>query len=46
MEHSVYSYFEKICRKKCARGNPGNMGYDQHAVPDTVALESSIVAFL
>ena len=24
----------------------GNMGYDQYAVPDTVALESSIVVFL
>ena len=24
----------------------GNMGYDQYAVPDTVAVESSIVAFL
>ena len=24
----------------------GNMGYDQHAVPDPVAVESSIVAFL
>ena len=23
----------------------GNMGYDQYAVPDTVAVESSIVAF-
>ena len=24
----------------------GNMGYDQYAVPDTVPVESSIVAFL
>ena len=24
----------------------GNMGYDQYAVPDTAAVESSIVAFL
>ena len=24
----------------------GNMGYDQYAIPDTVAVESSIVAFL
>ena len=24
----------------------GNMGYDQYTVPDTVAVESSIVAFL
>ena len=24
----------------------GNMGYDHNAVPDTVAVESSIVAFL
>ena len=24
----------------------GNVGYDQHAVPDTVTVETSIVAFL
>ena len=24
----------------------GNMGYDQYTVPDTVAVESSFVAFL
>ena len=24
----------------------GNIGYDQYAVPDTVAVESSVVAFL
>ena len=24
----------------------GNMGYDQHAAPDTAAVESSIAAFL
>ena len=24
----------------------GNMGYDQHTVPDTVAVESAFVAFL
>ena len=24
----------------------GNMGYDQYAVPDIVAVESSLVAFL
>ena len=24
----------------------GNMGYDQYTVPDTVAVELSIVAFL
>ena len=24
----------------------GNMGHDQHAVPDAVAVESSIAAFL
>ena len=24
----------------------GNMGYDQYAVPDTLAIESSIVTFL
>ena len=32
-----YSYFEKGCPKKCA---------DQYAVPGTVDVESSTVAFL
>ena len=42
----VYSYFEKGCRKKCARDNPeSNMGYDQYTVPDTVAVEPTFVPF-
>ena len=37
----------KVVEKKCdAPIRKGNMGYDQYAVPDTVAVESSIVAFL
>ena len=41
------SYFEKGCRKKCARDNPGgNTGYDQFTVPDTVAVEPAFVTFL
>ena len=43
----ICSYFQKGCRKKYARDIlKGNMGYDQYAVPDTVAVEISIVAFL
>ena len=33
----VYSYFEKGCRKKCARDNldqKDNIGYYQYTVPD------------
>ena len=45
----VYSYFKKSCPKKCARDNPeiarGNMGYDQYAVPSTVAVESLLLLF-
>jgi len=42
---NVHSYFEKGCRKKCARATipEGNMGYDQYAVPDNAAVESSII---
>ena len=44
---SVYSYFEKGCRKKVHATIPkGNMGYDQYTVPDTVAVEPTFVAFL
>ena len=47
--YSVYSYFKKSCPKKCARDNPeiarGNMGYDQYAVPSTVAVESLYCCF-
>ena len=43
----IRSYFQKGCRKKYARDIlKGNIGYDQYAVPDTVAVETSIVAFL
>ena len=37
MQMKVYSYFEKGCRKKCARDNldqKGNIGYYQYTVPD------------
>ena len=30
----------------CTRDNPGRMGYDEYAVSDTVAVESSIDASL
>ena len=44
---SVYSYFEKGCRKTVHATIPkGNMGYDQYTVPDTVAVEHTFVAFL
>ena len=37
----------KVVRKNAHELIPkGNMGYDQYTVPDTVAVESSIVAFL
>ena len=37
----------KVVGKKYAHDIlKGNMGYDQYAVPDTVAVETSIVAFL
>ena len=37
---NVYSYFEKGCRKKNVPTTipNGNMGYNQYAVPDTVAV--------
>ena len=44
---TIYRYFEEGFRKKCARDNPeGDMGYDLYAVPDTVAVELTSVAFL
>ena len=47
LEFTVYSYFEKGCQKNVHATIPkGNMGYDQYAVPDTAAVESSIAAFL
>ena len=37
----------KVVGKKYARDIlKGNMGYDKYAVPDTVAVETSNVAFL
>ena len=40
-------YFKRGCRKKCACDNPkGNMGYYQHTVPETIAVEPTFVAFL
>ena len=42
-----YSYFEKGQQKNVLATIPnGNLGYDQYAVLDPVAVESSIVAFL
>ena len=43
----VYSYFEKGCGKKLHATIPkGNMGYDLYTVPNTVAIERTLVAFL
>ena len=44
----IYSCFEKVCRIKNVHATipKGYMRYDQYAVPDTVAVQSSIVAFL
>ena len=43
----IYSYFEKGCRKNVHATIPkGSMGYEQYAVPDTVAVEPTFVAFL
>ena len=37
----------KVVRKNVHTTIPkGNMGYDQYAVPDTVAVKSSMVTFL
>ena len=42
-----YSYFEKGQQKNVLATIPnGNLGYDQYAVLDPVAVESNIVAFL
>ena len=44
---NAYSYFENACQKNVPATIPkGNMGYDQYAVPDTVAVESFIVDLL
>ena len=43
----AYSYFEKGCRKKVHATIPkGNMGHDQYAVSDTVAIEPTFAASL
>ena len=45
-EFSVHSYFEEGFRKNVQATIPkGNMGYDQCTFPDTVAIESTFVAF-
>ena len=42
----LYSYFEKGCLKNVHATVPkGNMGYDQYTVPDTEAVEPSILLF-
>ena len=45
---NIYSYFEKGCQKKKVNATipKGNMEYVQYAVPDTVAVEPTFVAFL
>ena len=41
-----YGISRKVVRKNVhTKISKGNMGYDQYAVPDTVAVESSVVAF-
>ena len=47
----VISMYTAISRKAVGKNvhvtiPKGNMGYDQYAVPGTVAVESSIVTFL
>ena len=47
----VISMYTAILRKVVGKNvlatiPNGNMGYDQYAVPDTVAVKSSFVAFL
>ena len=42
----ILRYFVKGWRKNVHTTIPkSKMGYDQYAVPDTVAVESSVVAF-
>ena len=44
----VYSYFEKSCRKKCARDNmipKDNMGYDQYTVPNDCSCRTYFGCF-
>ena len=44
----INSYFEEGCQKKIVHATipKGNMGYDQYTVPDNVAVEPTVVAFL
>ena len=48
----VKSIFRQLFRERLSEKSvhatipKGNMGYDQYAVPDTVAVESTFVAFL
>ena len=48
IENIIFTAFpRKVVRKNVhATILKGNMGYDQHSVPDTVAVEFSIVAFV
>ena len=42
----LYSWFEKVVWKNVDATIPkGNMRYDQHTVPDIVAVEPSFVSF-
>ena len=38
-------FWERLSEEMCTRDNPGRVEYDQYAVPDNVAVESSIDAF-
>ena len=47
---ACYTYielFQERLSEESAQDNPelGNMGYDQYAVPDTIAVEPTFVAF-
>ena len=44
----VYSYLEKGSSEKNVKATipKGNIGNDQYTVPDTVALEPTVLAFL
>ena len=48
IENIIFTAFpRKVVRKNVhATILKGNMGHDQHSVPDTVAVEFSIVAFV
>ena len=46
-----FAYYTAISREVVGKNvhatiPKGNMGYDQYTVPDTVAVKSTIVAFL